>query len=80
MRLASGGRQVPHTLNPGHLLVAAADLVGVTQDDTGTIEGGGDEVTVDLVSDLDALVAEPAGDLGDGDALCQRRGRVDVAQ
>jgi hypothetical protein len=37
----------------------------------GTVEGGGDEVAVDLVSDLDALVAEPAGNFGIRDALGQ---------
>jgi hypothetical protein len=37
-------------------------------------------VTVDLVGDLNALVAEPAGDLGDRDALGQRGGGVQVAQ
>jgi hypothetical protein len=37
----------------------------------GTVEGGGDEVSVDLVGDLDALVAKPAGNFGIRDALGQ---------
>jgi hypothetical protein len=35
----------------------------------GAIERRGNEVAVDLVGDLDALVAEPAGYFGDRDAL-----------
>jgi hypothetical protein len=37
-------------------------------------------VAVDPVGDLDALVAEPAGDLGDRNALGQRGRGVEVAQ
>ena len=33
------------------------------------VTGGGHEVAVDLVGDLDALVAEPAGHLGDRNAV-----------
>jgi hypothetical protein len=36
-------------------------------------------MAVDLVSDLDALMAEPPGYLGDGDALGQGSGGVEVA-
>ena len=37
-------------------------------------------VPVDLVGDFDASVAEPAGDLGDGDVLGEGGGCVAVAQ
>jgi hypothetical protein len=54
--------------------------MGSVEGGAGAVEGGGDEVAVDLVGDLDALVAEPAGDLGDRDTLGQRGGGVEVAQ
>jgi hypothetical protein len=54
--------------------LAAALLVGGIESGAGAIERGGDEVAVDLVGDLDALVAEPAGHLGldvkVGELLC----------
>ena len=37
-------------------------------------------MSIDLVRDLDALVPEPAGDLGDRDALGKGDGRVAVAE
>jgi hypothetical protein len=43
--------------------------LGVVEDGSGPVPGGRDEVTADLVGDLYALVPEPAGDLGDQDAL-----------
>ena len=58
----------------------AAGLVGGAEGGAGSVEVGGDEVAVDLVGHLDALVAEPAGDVGDGDALGQGGGGVVVAQ
>jgi len=61
-------------------LLFLALLVGVVEGGTGAIKGGGDEVAVDLVGDLDALVAEPAGHLGDRDAFGQGGGGVEVAQ
>src|SRR5579862_8884193 len=51
---------------------------GVVKDGPGAVPGGGDEVAVYLVGDLDALVPEPAGDLGDRDALGQGGGCVAV--
>jgi hypothetical protein len=42
-----------------------AFLAGAVEGGTGAVEGAGDEVAVDLVGDLDALVSEPAGHLGD---------------
>jgi hypothetical protein len=43
---------------PGPL--SAALLISAVEGGAGTVEGAGDEVAVDLVGDLDALVAEPA--------------------
>jgi len=57
-----------------------AGLIGGIEGSAGAVEGRGDEVAVDLVGDLDAVVAEPAGDLGDRDAFGQRGGGVQVAQ
>jgi hypothetical protein len=57
-----------------------ADSASVVEDGPGAVPGGGDEVAVDPVGDLDALVAEPAGDLGDRDTLGQGGGGVAVAQ
>jgi hypothetical protein len=44
---------------------------GVVEDGAGAVPRGGHEVAVDLVGDLNAVVAEPAGDLGDRDAFGQ---------
>jgi hypothetical protein len=60
--------------------VAAAFLVCLVEGGAGAVEGGGDEVAVDLVSDLDALVAKPAGHFGDRDAFRQGGGGVEVAK
>jgi len=48
--------------------VTPSGAAGAVQDGAGPVPGGRDEVAPDLVGDLDALVAEPAGDLGDRDA------------
>jgi hypothetical protein len=64
---------------PGAPLLLAL-LVCVVEGVACAVEGGGDKVAVDLVGDLDALVAESAGDLSDRDALSQRGGGVQVAQ
>jgi hypothetical protein len=63
----------------GAPLLLALQVSGV-QGGAGAVEGGGDEVAVDLMGDLDALVAEPARDLGDRNALGQGGGGVEVAQ
>ncbi len=63
---------------PGRL--AAAFLVGAVEGGAGAVQGAGHEVAVDLVGDLDAVVAEPAGDLGDRDAFGQGGGGIQVAQ
>src|SRR5689334_12965781 len=60
--------------------LAEAFLVGGVKGSAGAVQGGGNEVAVDLVGDLDAGMAEPAGDLGDRDALGQRDRGVQVAQ
>jgi len=44
-------------------------MVSSVESGAGTVEGAWDKVAVDLVGDLDALVPEPAGHLGDRDAL-----------
>jgi hypothetical protein len=49
--------------------VMPPSAAGIVEDGAGAVPGGGHKVTVDLVGDLDALVAEPVGDLGDRDAL-----------
>ena len=72
-RAAPSGRDFSAPVAPGRL--AAALVVSGVEGGAGTVEGGGDEVAVDLVGDLDALVAEPAGHLGDRDALGQARWR-----
>jgi hypothetical protein len=64
----------PSALDKHHVslrsaLLTAAGLVGSVEGGAGAVEGCGDEMAVDLVGDLDALVAEPAGDVGDRDAL-----------
>jgi hypothetical protein len=46
----------------------------------GTVEGTWDKVAVDLMSDLDALMPEPPGYLGDGDALGEGNRGAQVAQ
>lgn len=51
------------------MLMAAAFLVGAVEGGAGAGEGGRDEVAVDLVRDLDAVVTEPAGDFGNRDTL-----------
>jgi hypothetical protein len=53
---------------------------GVVKDRAGAVPGGGHEVAVDLVGNLDALVPEPAGHLGDRDAVGQGGGGVEVPQ
>jgi hypothetical protein len=53
------------------LLVSAAFVVGAVEGRAGAVEGRRDEVAVDLVGDLDAVVAEPAGDLRDRDSFSQ---------
>ena len=58
--------------------LATTLLVSVVQGGAGAIERAGHEVAVDLVGDLDALVAEPAGHLGDRDTFGQRVGGVEV--
>jgi hypothetical protein len=57
----------------------AAGLVGRVESGAGAVEGGRDKATLDLVDDLDAVVAEPAGDLGDRDAFGQRGRGVESA-
>jgi hypothetical protein len=42
--------------------LALAWPAGVVEDGPGAVPRGGDEMAVDLVRDLDALVPEPAGD------------------
>jgi hypothetical protein len=60
--------------------VPSAFLVGGVEGGAGAGEGAGYEVAVDLVGDLDAVVAEPAGYLGDRDALGEGGGGVEVAE
>jgi hypothetical protein len=38
---------------------------GLVEGGAGAVPGGRDEVAVDLVGDLDAVVTKPTGDLGD---------------
>src|SRR5260370_25800094 len=57
-----------------------SSTAGIVEDGAGALPGGWHKVTVDLVGDLDALVAEPAGHLGDRDALGQGGGGIEVAQ
>jgi hypothetical protein len=59
-------------------LLPLAVLVGVVEGCAGAIPGAGYKVAVGLVRDLDAVAAEPAGDLGDRHALGS--GGVVVAQ
>ena len=63
------GRDFSAPVAPGRL--AAALVISGVDGGAGTVEGGGDEVAVDLVGDLDAPVAEPAGNFGIRDALGQ---------
>jgi len=77
-RRAAVERAVSASDIPGRL--AAGFVVGTVEGGTGTLKGAGDEVAVDLVRDLDALVAEPARHLGDRDALGQCSGGIEVAQ
>jgi hypothetical protein len=60
--------------------VMRSNTAGVVEDGAGAVPGGGHEVAVDLVGDLDALVPEPPGDLGDRDAAGQGGGGIAVAQ
>src|SRR5690242_6893739 len=53
---------------------------GVVEDGAGAVPRGGHEVAVDLVGDLNAGVAEPAGDRGDRDAFGQRGRGIQVAE
>src|SRR6266508_5260014 len=75
-----GGPPVPDSVHrlPGWL--AAVLVVGVVECGAGAVERAGYEVAVDLVGDLDAAVAEPAGHLGDRGAFGQGGGGVEVAQ
>src|SRR6266496_936943 len=75
-----GGPPVPDSVHrlPGWL--AAVLVVGVVECGAGAVERAGYEVAVDLVGDLDAAVAEPAGHLGDRGAFGQGGGGVELAQ
>src|SRR5262249_3978291 len=67
--MACRATECRHGFSTGSLRgLAPADSADGAADGPGAVPGSGDEVAVDLVGDLDALVAEPAGDLGDRDA------------
>jgi hypothetical protein len=73
-------RRLDQRTKPRAPLPLLALTVSSVEEGASTVEGTGHEVTVDLVRDLDAFVAEPAGHLGDRDPLSQRGRCVQVAQ
>jgi len=54
-------------------LLVPPGAAGIVEDGAGAVPGGGHEVAVDLIGDLDALVAEPPGDLGDRERRRRRQ-------